>query len=205
MWAVLGRGAAPFVVKGNTPRSERDPSLGHAYCTANYTSSTEVHLQLRAGDDFWAIARQVASDLGSPEGVQKGRWAVGMLSFLPDPPTEPENADTERPTGWEERFYGKMRSQDPFGGSLEVSNLGYTDLPAGAEDIVWSSSSWPCAPVLNANVIGHKGGLRIATVWREGAAVTGKEAKGVEEAVTRVLERLSGEGREELTLSEVTA
>ncbi|KAL1696638.1 hypothetical protein GGG16DRAFT_120875 [Schizophyllum commune] len=194
MWAVLARNSpnTPFPLKANTPRTERKADLGHAYCTSNYTASTDVSVQLKASDGFWATARYVAHALGSPEGIQNGRYNMGMLSFLPDPIPDPAKADTDRPTGWEEHFHGKLHGSDPFGGSLEVSNLGYAALPEGAEDLLWSSASWPCAPVLNANVVGHGNGLRIVTVWREGAAVTKEQVKEVEEVLRRVLERVAG-------------
>ncbi|KAI5895068.1 uncharacterized protein SCHCODRAFT_02222986 [Schizophyllum commune H4-8] len=207
MWAVLAHNSPdiPFPLKANTPRTERKASLGHAYCTSNYTASTDVQVQLKASDDFWATARYVAHALGSPEGIQNGRYNMGMLSFLPDPIPDPAKADTDRPTGWEEHFYGKLHGSDPFGGSLEVSNLGYAALPEGAEDLLWSSASWPCAPVLNANVVGHGNGLRIVTVWREGAAVTKEQVKEVEKVLRRVLERVAGNEAQESKLKDLAA
>ena len=88
---------------------------------------------------------------------------------------------------------------------MEVSNLGYAALPEGAEDLLWSSASWPCAPVLNANVVGHGNGLRIVTVWREGAAVTKEQVKEVEEVLRRVLERVAGNEAREWMLKDLAA
>ncbi|TRM62103.1 hypothetical protein BD626DRAFT_537823 [Schizophyllum amplum] len=205
MWAVFGRDAASFTLQADTPRSERNASLGHAYCTANYTSSVDVHVQPVSTDDFWVMAQRMASELSSPQGIQKGRYTMGMLSFIPDPVPDPSKAETDRPTGWEEFFLNKAHSPEPFGGSLQVSNLGYVDLPPGAEDVAWSQACWPAGPAICTGVIGHKGGVRVATVWREGAAVEKAEVKTVEEVYMRVLCRLVDPSRKGWTLNDLTA
>lgn len=45
----------------------------------------------------------------------------------------------------------------------------------------------------------------MVTVWHEGATVTRQEAKGVEAAFKKVLERLLEEGREEPNLGDLAA
>ncbi|TRM55407.1 hypothetical protein BD626DRAFT_75750 [Schizophyllum amplum] len=151
MWAVFGHDAASFTLQANTPRSERNAFLGHAHCTANYTTSIDVQVHPASTDDFWTIAQRIASELSSPQGIQKGRYAMGMLSFVPDPVPDPSK-DTDRPTGWEEFCLDKAHSSEPFGGSLEVSNLGYVDLPPGAEDVAWSQACWPAGTAICTSV-----------------------------------------------------
>ncbi|KAL1743214.1 hypothetical protein HDZ31DRAFT_83557 [Schizophyllum fasciatum] len=207
MWAVFAQRSerAPFVLHANTPRSERAAVLGHAYCTSNYASSIDVERAVCGGDDFRETARAIAAVLASPRGVQQGRWAIGMLALIPDPVSDPARAGTDRPTGWEDYFLDKAGSASPFGGSLGLSNLGYARLPGGAKDLVWTQAAWPCAAVLSANAVGHEGGLRVTTVWREGAAASKNEVDAVQEVFARVLGRVADAGWQKWTLAELTA
>ncbi|WVQ84986.1 hypothetical protein IAT38_007150 [Cryptococcus sp. DSM 104549] len=69
----------PFIVNTSSPRSERNTSLGHAYCTANYISSQNVYIQFDSMEDFWSHAGKVAKELLDPRGIAMEGWAWACL------------------------------------------------------------------------------------------------------------------------------
>jgi hypothetical protein len=193
IWHVCGRDLEHFSVESAIPKSERDADLGHAYCTGNYISVFISRLDLAAADDFWAATAKLAAFVRSPQGVTQARGAMGMLAYIPDPAPDQKMRDTPTPTGWEKFMRDKAESPAPYGQALNVSNLGRVPLPPGAEDIVWAQCASPFISVFGVSILGHEGGLRVATIWREGAAVCREEVKRVEKVFEVVLGRLGDE------------
>ncbi|OCF45918.1 hypothetical protein I317_00004 [Kwoniella heveanensis CBS 569] len=191
IWAVYRHTTTEpkFIVSASTPRSERDPALGHPYCMGNYISSHKIHLELAASQDFWALAKKVSDDLLDPRAISHGRMGMGSLAFVPDGELD-GGKDPRKPTKWEEFFLNGAASAEPFGESANVSNLGVCKLPEGAEDLVWGQYASPFTAALCIAMIGHEGGLRLVTTWREGSAVIESETKEVERAFHRILKRL---------------
>ena len=199
IWSVFGRTHPSFFLSSSTPRSERDTNLGHSYCTVNYTSSSEYTLPLSPSDGFWTLAQTMSTYLRSDVGRKKALWGVGMLAFVPDPPKAV-------PTGWETFLSEQAERPHPFRASLSISNLGYVALPNGASDLAWSQTCASIfAPGFSVSLLGHVGGLRVVSSWREGAAVTRNEAMRVETAFGEVLQRLGDTTWEATTLSELVA
>ncbi|WRT68020.1 uncharacterized protein IL334_004995 [Kwoniella shivajii] len=189
IWSVYRHTLVPFIARASTPRSERDPELGHAYCTGNYVSSHRVEISLSTKDDFWVIAKKIADELLDPKAIAQGRMNMGMLAYIPDGENE-SPVDVHRPTGWESFFLDEANSPEPFGESISVSNLGVTKLPEGAEDLFWGQESSPYAPPFSTSLIGHEAGMRMVTSWREGSAVIKDEAQKIEKTFGRVLQKL---------------
>ncbi|WVQ84984.1 hypothetical protein IAT38_007148 [Cryptococcus sp. DSM 104549] len=182
----------PFIVRASSPRSERDPALGHAYCTANYVSSHRLDIQFGPAEDFWSYADKVAKDLRNPGAIARGRMGMGMLAHIPDgvvDPPHPTDA-AHRPTGWESFFLDEADSDKPYGETLSFSNLGYARLPAGAKDMAWGQLPSPFAAAVATNVMGHEGGVKVMTVCMDGAAVGKDDVKELEKVFVQVLERL---------------
>lgn len=146
-----------------TPRSERDPTLGHAYCTVNYVSGLQTTIDAEYSTSFWSVAQATSHDLHSKKGIRRGRGRIGLLAYVPDPTPDPKMKGTNRPTGWEKFFLDQAESRYPFDESMIITNLGYADLPAGAVDLVWGSGSAPFHAAYLVSVIGHKKGLRVLT------------------------------------------
>ncbi|WVQ96335.1 hypothetical protein IAU59_003439 [Kwoniella sp. CBS 9459] len=193
IWAVYRhRTTEPkFVVSASTPRSERDPTLAHPFCMGNYISSHKIELEPHATTYFWALAKRVSDDLLDPRAISHGRMGVGSLAFVPDGELHTEGKqDPLRPTKWEEFFLNGAASSQPFGESLSLSNLGVCTLPEGAEDLVWGQYASPFTAALCTAMIGHEGGLRLVTTWREGSAVVQQEVKVVEKVFHRILKNL---------------
>jgi hypothetical protein len=202
---VCGRAGADFAVETAVPMSERSAELGHAHCTRNYISVHMAPLALRPGDDFWARAAALAADLHSPVGRARARGTMGMLAWIPDPVPDAAMRASDTPTGWERFTLEKAAGPEPYGQGLGVSNLGAVHLPPGAEDAVWAQAASPYLGPLGAQVVGHAGGLRISTVWREGAPVTADEVARIERVLEGVLGRLANEGWTETQLETLTA
>jgi hypothetical protein len=80
--------------------------------------------------------------------------------------------------------------QNTYSQSLSFSNLGRCSLAqmGGAEDVVWGFPGSPFAPPLSVALVGHEGGLRVYSTWREGCPVTWESAGAVELALARILE-----------------
>ncbi|WVQ84985.1 hypothetical protein IAT38_007149 [Cryptococcus sp. DSM 104549] len=189
----------PFILRTSSPRSERNLSLGHAYCTANYISSHRLELQFAPGDDFWYHAGKVAKEMLDPRGIADGRMSMGMLARIPDGvlnPPHPTDA-LHGPTKWEDMLHKRSASDQPYHESLNFSNLGYASLPAGAQDMAWAQRPTPFSLALATSVVGHEGGVRVATMGVDGAAVVKEEVKALEKVFVKILERLV-EGKTEL-------
>ena len=207
-WSVFGRKhgdkATPFLLDSTTPRSERSPKLGHGYCTGNYVSSFSHHASFTESNDFWVEAVKVATNLTSASGQRFALGQMGLLAYLPDP--DPATNTLEPgPTGWENYFYALSEGLKPFMASISVSNLGYVNLPDGADDLIWSQGSSPFGPAIAANVIGHERGIRIVAVWREGSAVTRKQVDEMHRVYRKILERLTDDTWRETTLGILVA
>jgi hypothetical protein len=188
IWAVHRQAYdKPFAMSMQTPSSVRDvEGSNHGYCTANYTASQSFRLLPQPSTSFWVEAAKIATTLSSPNGKAEALQSMGLLGYLPDPEPTPESPRT----GWETFLLSKASSLDPFPGSLGFSNLGYVDLPDGAEDLFWSQVVSPFAPVYEVNVFGCEKGLRVVSIWRDGSGTSRKEVEEVERVWERVLRRL---------------
>jgi hypothetical protein len=189
----------------STPKSERAEHLGHAHCTGNYVSSFTMNLVIQPSDNFWRMAAKVSSDLRSPETIAQARGAMGMLAYVPDPTPDPAMNHTPTPTGWEKFMLEKAKSPSPYAQALSLSNLGAVSLPCHAQDLVWAQTSSPFGPVFSVNLIGHESGLRLATTWREGAAVCRGQVKEIEQVFEKVLRRLQDKDWDQFTFETLTS
>ncbi|CAD6567987.1 MAG: hypothetical protein CYPHOPRED_002284, partial [Cyphobasidiales sp. Tagirdzhanova-0007] len=172
------------------PADERIPSLGHPYCTGMYISSFNDNFPLSPPADFWTEAARTYAYTTSAAGRKQARGAIGILGYIPD--RDPANLELKHSaTEWEDLTLSSASGQSAVRYSLGFSNLGYVDLPAGANDVMWTQNCWPLGMALIANVIGHRNGLRVVSIWMEGAMVTEDQVKEVEETFVKILERLT--------------
>ncbi|KAK8858822.1 hypothetical protein IAR55_003052 [Kwoniella newhampshirensis] len=199
IWTVWRYTISPFKFIAATPRSERDPSLGHAYCTGNYVSENRITLDLHATDDFWIIAQRIANDLNDPNVRRNDRMAIGMISFIPDGLVVSDKPDPHKPTKWEEFLLEDTSDDKPFEESISVSNVGYARLPPRATDMVWAQTSSRLGPPLAINAVGHEGGMRLTTLFREGTVVIEEEVKEMERVVKDIMEKIA-RGQQNMTL-----
>jgi hypothetical protein len=174
---------------GESPRSERsdNPTDGHSYIAGNYVSASSWTLP--QSGEFWEWCNSYSTYLRTT-GIPEGRQAMGLLAYLPDPPSFSSD-DKRRVTGWEDEYLTKFESgQNTYSQSLSFSNLRRVSLEnmGGAEDLVWGFPGSPFAPPLSVALVGHEGGLRVYTTWREGCPVTKESAGEVELAFKRILE-----------------
>ncbi|WVQ73343.1 hypothetical protein IAR50_002911 [Cryptococcus sp. DSM 104548] len=170
LWSVYRQGSPCLRLASSTPRSERNLALGHAYCTGNYVCAHKFDIAIWEGQNFWDVARKVLDQINDPVDLARARAASG-----PHPPPQPK----------------PWAMPAPFTQSFSFSNLGLSNLPAGAEDM-----SWMVFPTENGKgplsvmVIGFEKGLRVCTSWRDGGAVEAKEVKDVERTFQKVVRRL---------------
>ncbi|OCF56857.1 hypothetical protein L486_05712 [Kwoniella mangroviensis CBS 10435] len=203
VWSVYRHTLTPFIIRGSTPRSERDSALGHPLCTGNFVSSHKVDIPLEGNDDFWTVATKVSNHLIYPQSIKYGRMDMGMLACVPDGEFDPPHEDPRRVTKWEDFFLTQAYSETPFNESFSFSNLGVTKLPQGAEDLIWGQEASPYAPPFNVSLISHEAGLRLVTVWKEGSVAVEAEVKRMETVFEGVLRKLV-EGVEDTTLASLT-
>jgi len=195
MREVYGPTSPNAVFIGESPRSERsdDPSDGHSYIAGNYVSASSWTLPITGG--FWDWCRTYSTYLRTT-GISDGRQSIGLLAYLPDPPAFESN-DPRRATGWEDDYLTKFENgENTYSQSLSFSNLGRCSLykESGVEDLVWGFPGSPFAPPLSVALIGHEGGLRVYTTWREGCPVTKDTAGAVEAGLNRILQEQAGKG-----------
>lgn len=196
IWSKFRHTLSPFRLTASTPRSERDYKLGHAYCMGNYVSSCKFDIQFAPGESFWAVAKKVFDYLVDPKSIESARMGMGILEQVPDGVYDPPHADPRRPTKWEDFFLNEAASEKPFGEALSFSNLGYVKLPENAKDMAWVQIGGSLASAgFSTAVLGHEKGLRLNTIYLEGAAVTKEDVKDIERLFTVILKRLV-EGKE---------
>lgn len=172
-----------------TPRSER--TEGHPYLTGNYVTAYDTSITPTSGTLFWREAAAMTAYLRSRAGLAAARSAIGMLAYLPKDELPP-HPDERRVTAWEHHFLDKLeRESSSYDGSFEVSNLGMTSLPPGAEGLVWGQANSPLSRPFNLDVIGSEAGLNIFVSWREGSVVGKEEVKGITDCFLSILGRLT--------------
>jgi hypothetical protein len=189
MREIYGPASPDAVFIGESPRSERsdDPTNGYSYLAGNYVSGSSWTLPQSGEFGEWC---QSYSTYLRTIGISEGRQAIGLLSYLPDPPSFYSD-DKRRATGWEDEYLTKFEAgHNTYSQSLSFSNLGRISLErmGGAEDLVWGFPGSPFAPPLSVALVGHEGGLRVYSTWRVGCPVTRESAGEVEVAFKRILE-----------------
>lgn len=191
IWSKFRHTLSPFRLTASTPRSERDYKLGHAYCMGNYVSSYQFDIQFTPGESFWVVAKKVFDYLMDPESIESARMRMGILEQVPDGVYDPPHADPHRPTKWEDFFLNEAASEKPFGEALSFSNLGHVKLPENAKDVAWVQIGGSLATAgFSTAVLGHEKGLRLNTIYLEGAAVTKEDVKDIERLFVVILKRL---------------
>lgn len=191
IWSKFRHTLSPFRLTASTPRSERDYKLGHAYCMGNYVSSYQFDIQFTPGESFWVVAKKVFDYLMDPESIESARMRMGILEQVPDGVYDPPHADPHRPTKWEDFFLNEAASEKPFGEALSFSNLGHVKLPENAKDVAWVQIGGSLASAgFSTAVLGHEKGLRLNTIYLEGAAVTKEDVKDIERRFVVILKRL---------------
>jgi hypothetical protein len=131
----------------------------HPFISGNYASNLTSRTTCPADGnvDFWKTVHRYATWLHSPATRRRGCELTGALRFIPDRDNGPAQ-DPLRPTGWEIFFL--ERAQRYPTDSLNVSNLGFYNLPSGSIRTAWSRTAMFTAPV-NISIIGHDAGLDI--------------------------------------------
>lgn len=164
LWQTFGAREIAY----DTPISVRDSSLGHPPMTGNYVANLESRISCSAdgGERFWDKTREFSTWLSSDTGRRQAISAMGMLVHIPDGQNDVA-PDSPTPTGWETFLLDKM-SRAPSS-SLEVSNLGYTQLPPNAQSVVFAQTPSPFIPPVVINAVGHQRGLELVVCGREGA------------------------------------
>jgi hypothetical protein len=156
----------PMQVKVGTPVSLRDEKLGHPSACGNFAASfthdypvtalrrsglsKSASVPSRAGLKFWDVALHFAEDVGDL-AKRKGA-ATPVFRMLAELPSASGS--------WEEWLMKKMvKSNAPFGGSIELSNLGLfaTDAECSIEqeegfEVAWAQTASVTGDSLTINV-----------------------------------------------------
>lgn len=98
------------------------------------------------------LTRTVSSDYGRAQG----RYGVGVLAYLPDPPP---SESTESPTGWEAWLREKADSGQAFNVSFDISNLGRITFPTRSSvvEVAWALRPPVIGPLFEVDVCGLSG------------------------------------------------
>lgn len=141
-----------LLITSVTPISLRSPTLNHPSATGNYISglSSNFHIQPPPNNSFWTSTQTYSHQLSSISELETSKFEMGMLSFLSDSPTLPE----EKETGWDKFLKEKKEGRSPFSKSFELSNLGVLrEVGFGKEEVevCWVQTASPigCALCLN--------------------------------------------------------
>ncbi|TYJ56455.1 hypothetical protein B9479_002858 [Cryptococcus floricola] len=193
IWSKYRYTLSPFRLVAISARSERSDSLGHPHALGNYVSSHQLGIDIKPGSDFWAVAQTISDQLSSQKSISHARMRMGLLSQIPGGLyTSPTGTpDPLRPTMFEDYLLKDAESATPLDTALAFSNLGYVHLPEGAEDMAWAQAADGLGhEVFSTTVIGHEGGVKVGTIFSEGAAVRTDEVEGVEELFKVVVHKL---------------
>lgn len=93
--------------------------------------------------------------VASDSDRQKARYAVGVLSYLPDPASHAPPSE-KIPTAWESWLHDKAMSDRPHSASFVLSNLGKISIPvrAGVQEVAWNARAQPTAGLMEVDVSG---------------------------------------------------
>ncbi|WVQ73332.1 hypothetical protein IAR50_002900 [Cryptococcus sp. DSM 104548] len=199
IWSKYRYTLNPFRIVALSTRSERDAFLGHPHALGNYVSCHKIEIGIKAGDDFWAIARAVSDRLSSQQAISDARMLMGMLSHVPDGLYTSPTGDFDplRPTLFEDFLIKGAEATAPLDTALAVSNLGFVHLPEGAEDLAWTQIADGVGnEAFSTAFIGHEGGVKIGTMFHDGVAVRKDEVEDVEKLFMEILHKLiEGKGK----------
>lgn len=187
LWRTFGASEIAY----DTPISVRDNNLGHPPISGNYVANLESRTSCSTdgNNKFWDKTREFSAWLSSNAGKRQAISAMGMLVYIPDGENDVA-PDSPTPTGWETFLRDKL-SRAPSS-SLEVSNLGYTELPPRAQSVAFAQTPSPFIPPMVINAVGHKRGLELVICGREGAFTTeGKDMADFAKAYQAVLAYLA--------------
>jgi hypothetical protein len=203
LWATFRQEDLPFAIETGSPRSERaaQPDGLQAWCTANYVSLFSCTATLSPSTRFWDLASDMSNALRSQEGILQGRQKIGALGRISNDPVV--NREGTTISGWEAYLIESASTDVAYKEGLQVSNLGFFDLPKDAENIVWKMNPSPFGPAVTVQLIGHRNGLGVSTAWREGSVVCQKEMDHVQAVVNIVLERLADDTVQSVLLEEL--
>ncbi|TYJ56456.1 hypothetical protein B9479_002859 [Cryptococcus floricola] len=193
IWSKYHYTLSPFRLSATTARSERKSSLGCSYAFSNYVSSHMVDINFESNASFWSVARNVSHELSTDRSLSDARLRIGMLSYIPSGPYVSPSGEPDplRPTQYEDFFLRSVSSPTPVSAALAFSNLGLVKLPPGASDLAWAETASSIgSSVFGAAVVGHEGGVRIGTTWKDGTVVRRDEVEDVERIFRVILERL---------------
>ncbi|ODN81918.1 hypothetical protein L202_02262 [Cryptococcus amylolentus CBS 6039] len=193
VWSRYRYTLKPFRLILKSARSERDSSFGHSHALGNYVSSHKIEVDIKLGGDFWAVVRTISDQLSSQQAISRARMRIGMLSQIPDGPYTSPTGDPDplRPTLFEDFWLKGAESAMPLDTALGASNIGLVRLPEGAEDMAWAQIADGLGQeVFALAVIGHEGGVKIGTLFCEGAAVRSDEVEAVEKLFKEILHKL---------------
>lgn len=148
---------------------------------------------------FWHLTRETATHLSSSSVRQRGRWAIGMMRYLPNPSSfsspHADSPDRRTKTAWEDFFWENIERPNPCRTSFGWSNLGRVNLPQGCDGMRWTQSASPFELAMLACVVGHKKGLEVCVTFRQGFAVSRQEMRRILERFKGTLAELVGESR----------
>jgi hypothetical protein len=203
LWSTFRQGDSPFAIETGSPRSERPskPDGKQAWSTANYVSLFSCIATMSPSTQFWNLASDLSNALRSEEGITQGRQKIGALAKIPNDPVTLPNGVTV--SGWEGYLINSAEVDVAYKEGLQVSNLGFFDLPPDAEDIVWKMNPSPFGPAVTVQLIGHRNGLGVSTAWREGSVVSTGEMDQVQSVVDSLIQRLIGGGSRDWCLKDL--
>ncbi len=171
-----------FTTTWQTPINERQAELGHPLLTYNYYSL--VNSSFSAVDpsaSFWQLAKEHYSRITDPDAIQEGRYGFSMLH---SPKVIGPKAALER-----------ARSETPLPCTGDITNLTKVNLPPGSDDLRWTASVSPFLGAVEVHLIGHEGGIRADTGFRDGCATHRTEMQRVGRLWQEVIGRVAaGEG-----------
>ncbi|WVQ73341.1 hypothetical protein IAR50_002909 [Cryptococcus sp. DSM 104548] len=101
IWSKHHSSLSPFRLRAITPRSERNPALGHAYCMTNYVSSYDLDVRFgEAGTEgkFYEVASKMAGELIDERRLKEARMGMGIMAHLPNKQIIPETSAPSTPS-----------------------------------------------------------------------------------------------------------
>lgn len=177
---------------------ERKSDLDHSYCTGLYHASHLYAFKMGGISTFWNTTRQLSLHLAHPSSLSTARMRMGMTAYIPDGqvPIERRN-DLRRPTAWEDWQLRQNETLNAYVSSASFSNLGRTDLPHGADNILVASSPSVGDPPIKLVLTGSVKGIEVVLTFRDGDILRKEQVREMKTKWLQVLRKLvSGRGED---------
>ncbi len=210
-WALIASDKPPgddaLRISSGTAVSLRKDVSALPLTSGNYIGSYMHATTLDPSLALWRVVNDYATALASPAGRASSRQRIGMLAYIPDPPSHtPRRADGRDCTGWERFLIDKATSANPVTDSFFTSNIGrLNNLPSTVNNVYLYQRQSPFGAAFELKAVGApNGNVGLTLAWMESGPINAALAQDFERMLCAVFEAVAaGKVGAETTFAQV--